>query len=73
MSRLRRFRQRPGRDTEEVMEVLEGNPNIPLKSLQDQLQKKNQLHVSIKKTFKTKKKAKEKLNGDYKEQYASLR
>ncbi|KAI3794251.1 hypothetical protein L1987_36880 [Smallanthus sonchifolius] len=49
------------------------NPNIPIKALQHQVQKKYELHVSEPKIFRAKVLATKKIQGDYSNQYALLR
>lgn len=49
------------------------NPNIPIKAVQDQLQKQFALGVSKMKAFRAKTKADVQVKGDYKLQYAMLR
>jgi hypothetical protein len=57
----------------EVEPLLESNPNIPLKALQDSLQRKNQVQISFQKVFRAKIMALEKMEGDYVSQYRYLR
>ncbi|KAK1425488.1 hypothetical protein QVD17_20840 [Tagetes erecta] len=57
----------------ELETLIESNPTIPVKSLQDLLQKNNQVQVSYQKVFRAKAMAIEKLEGDYNAQYGLLR
>ncbi|GKA49008.1 zinc finger MYM-type protein 1-like protein [Tanacetum coccineum] len=52
---------------------VEVNPEIPVKAIQDQLQKKYRLDVSKMKAFRAKSKAYAHVRGDYREQYKVLR
>ncbi|GKB87965.1 zinc finger, SWIM-type containing protein, partial [Tanacetum coccineum] len=56
-----------------VNESKETNPEIPIKSLQEQLQKKFQLEVSRMKAFRAKSKVVDSVRGDYTLQYKMLR
>ncbi|GJU72051.1 mutator type transposase [Tanacetum coccineum] len=57
----------------DIMQQIETNPEIPIKSLQEQLQKKFQLEVSRMKAFRAKSKAVDSVRGDYTLQYKMLR
>ncbi|KAM0038177.1 putative transposase, mutator type, MULE transposase domain-containing protein [Helianthus debilis subsp. tardiflorus] len=57
----------------EIEDVIEVSPNIPLKALQDQLQKKHQVEISLQKVFRAKTMASQKIQGDYIAQYGLLR
>jgi hypothetical protein len=59
--------------SEGIMDQIETNPEIPNKSIQDQLQKKYQLEISRMKAFRAKTKAVDHVRGDYTEQYHLLR
>ncbi|CAI9261197.1 unnamed protein product [Lactuca saligna] len=55
------------------MDQIESNPTIPVRALQEQLQKDYQVGFSIHKVFKVKSTAKKLVQGDYKKQYDVLR
>ncbi|XP_021974954.1 uncharacterized protein LOC110870062 [Helianthus annuus] len=57
----------------EVESILGSNPGIPLLALQDHLEKKNQIQLSLKKTFRAKVMALHRIEGDFKAQYSILR
>ncbi|KAK1409653.1 hypothetical protein QVD17_36182 [Tagetes erecta] len=57
----------------EIEPIIQSNPTIPLRALQDQIQRKHQLQVSLNKAFRAKMKALKKLEGDFNEQYGILR
>nr|GEW53914.1 putative reverse transcriptase domain-containing protein [Tanacetum cinerariifolium] len=57
----------------DIMQQIETNPEIPIKSLQEQLQKKFQLEVSRMKAFREKSKVVDSVRGDYTWQYKMLR
>lgn len=57
----------------ELESLIEANPTIPVKALQELLQRKNQVQLSYQKVFRAKAMAIEKLEGDYKAQYGLLR
>ena len=59
--------------SKEIEETLVTNPEVPIKSLKDQLQKKYNLGVSNHKIYRAKEKASLKVKGDYREQYSRLR
>ncbi|KAK1432138.1 hypothetical protein QVD17_09030 [Tagetes erecta] len=47
----------------EIQPMVESNPEIPLTSIQDVIQKKHQIQVSLHKVSKAKKLAKQKIHG----------
>ncbi|XP_035838220.1 uncharacterized protein LOC118485839 [Helianthus annuus] len=55
------------------MEHLQDNPKIPIKAVQEQLQRKFEVGVSKQKAYRAKQKAVMQLNGDYNSQYGLLR
>ncbi|GKB38186.1 mutator type transposase, partial [Tanacetum coccineum] len=57
----------------EIEETIKPNPEVPIRALKDQLQKKYQLGVSDSKIYRAKAKASMKVLGDFTEQYALLR
>ncbi|XP_022039778.1 uncharacterized protein LOC110942333 [Helianthus annuus] len=57
----------------EVESILASNPGIPLLALQDHLEKKNQIQLSLQKTFRAKVMALHRIEGDFKAQYSILR
>ncbi|GJS31799.1 zf-CCHC domain-containing protein [Tanacetum coccineum] len=59
--------------SQDIMDQIETNPEIPIKAIQDQLQKKFQLEVSRMKAFRAKAKAVEHVRGDFTLQYKQLR
>ncbi|GKB51638.1 hypothetical protein Tco_0902391 [Tanacetum coccineum] len=59
--------------SQDIMDQIETNPKIPIKAIQDQLQKKFQLEVSRMKAFRAKAKAVEHVRGDFTLQYKQLR
>ena len=58
---------------EGIQDQIEKNPKIPIKAIQDQLQKKYQLEVSGMKAFRAKAKAQDQVRGDFNSQYTLLR
>ncbi|GKB46913.1 mutator type transposase [Tanacetum coccineum] len=56
-----------------IVEQIEKNPDIPIRALQDELQKKYELGVSRMKAFKAKSAALNQVKGDYSQQYTMLR
>ncbi|GJZ69674.1 mutator type transposase [Tanacetum coccineum] len=58
---------------EDIEETIKPNPEVPIRALKDQLQKKYQLGVTDNKIYRAKAKASMKVLGDYTEQYAILR
>lgn len=59
--------------TKDIEETIKPNPEIPIKALREQLQKKYQIGISTSKVKRAKGKAVMKVKGDYTEQYARLR
>ncbi|GKE84127.1 hypothetical protein Tco_1557869 [Tanacetum coccineum] len=59
--------------SKEIEETIVTNPDVPMRALQDHLQKKYQLNVSESKIYRAKEKATLKVKGDYTHQYALLR
>ncbi|GJS45340.1 hypothetical protein Tco_0595461 [Tanacetum coccineum] len=59
--------------SEEIMDQIESNPEVPIKAIQDQLQKKYEVEVSRMKEFRAKSKAVDQVRGDYTSQYHILR
>ncbi|KAI3804419.1 hypothetical protein L1987_25944 [Smallanthus sonchifolius] len=57
----------------EIEPLVEKNPEIPIIALQDVIQKRHQVQVSLAKVFRAKRIATRKLFGDYVEQYGLLR
>ncbi|KAI3818709.1 hypothetical protein L1987_12524 [Smallanthus sonchifolius] len=57
----------------EIELLVEKNPEIPITALQDVIQKRHQVQVSLPKVFRAKRIATRKLFGDYVEQYGLLR
>ncbi|XP_076929368.1 protein FAR1-RELATED SEQUENCE 6-like [Bidens hawaiensis] len=62
-----------GTIAKEIESEIETNPTIPVKSLQDKIQKKHQIHVSEVKVRRAKKLANDKKDGDFIQQYGLLR
>lgn len=58
---------------EDIEEVIKSNPDVPLKSLKEQIQTKFGIGVTTDKVFRAKAKATMKVKGDYTEQYHLLR
>ncbi|KAL4560319.1 hypothetical protein LXL04_032469 [Taraxacum kok-saghyz] len=58
---------------EKIIDQVEGNPLIPMKALQEQLQKKYEVGLSRMKVFRAKTMAHNQVVGDYEKQYALLR
>ncbi|XP_035830202.1 uncharacterized protein LOC110875400 [Helianthus annuus] len=56
----------------EIEPIIESNPEIPLRALQDVIQKKHQVQVSLSKVFRAKMIVTKKLVGDYRDQYGML-
>ncbi|GJV95689.1 hypothetical protein Tco_1547266 [Tanacetum coccineum] len=56
-----------------IVEQIEKDPDIPIRALQDELQKKYELGVSRMKAFKAKSAALNQVKGDYSQQYTMLR
>ncbi|CAI9295179.1 unnamed protein product [Lactuca saligna] len=59
--------------SKQIMDQIESNPTIPVRALQEQLQKDYQVGFSIHKVFRAKSTAKKLVQGDYKKQYDVLR
>ncbi|KAL7609296.1 uncharacterized protein LOC122197548 [Lactuca sativa] len=59
--------------SKQIMDQIESNPTIPVRALQDQLQKDYQVGFSIHKVSRAKSTAKKLVQGDYKKQYDVLR
>ena len=59
--------------SKEIMDQVESNPTVPLRSIQDQIQKKLQIGVSIYKIQRAKASATMEVVGDYTKQYQVLR
>ncbi|GKE82596.1 hypothetical protein Tco_1552596 [Tanacetum coccineum] len=56
-----------------IIKQVEKNPDIPIRALQDELQKKYELVVSRMKAFRAKSVAINQVKGDYRQQYSMLR
>ncbi|KAJ9538150.1 hypothetical protein OSB04_030883 [Centaurea solstitialis] len=59
--------------SQHIQEEIATNPDIPLKTLHEQIQKKFQIRVSSQQVFRAKKMATRQLRGDYSQQYLILR
>nr|GEY64425.1 hypothetical protein [Tanacetum cinerariifolium] len=59
--------------SEEIMDQIESNLEVPIKAIQDQLQKKYQVEVSRMKAFRAKSKVVDQVRRDYTSQYHILR
>ncbi|GKC42043.1 mutator type transposase [Tanacetum coccineum] len=59
--------------SEDIIDQIETNPEIPVKAIQEQLQRKFQLEVSRMKAFREKAKAVDNVRGDFTLQYTQLR
>ncbi|CAI9279191.1 unnamed protein product [Lactuca saligna] len=59
--------------SEQIVDTLEANPEIPLKALCEMLEKKYQVGLSDMKVHREKKKALESIRGDFAAQYSCLR
>ncbi|XP_071738981.1 uncharacterized protein [Rutidosis leptorrhynchoides] len=57
----------------EIMQQIEGNPDIPTQALKQELEKKYAVKVSNQKAYYAKQKALQRIRGDYKQQYGLLR
>ncbi|MFS7931778.1 putative transcription factor interactor and regulator CCHC(Zn) family [Helianthus anomalus] len=57
----------------QIEDTIAVNPSIPILALQDQVQKKFQVQVSLQKIFRAKLMATQKVDGDYQMQYSLLR
>ena len=56
-----------------IIDQIEKNPDVPIRALQDQLQKQYDVGVSKMKAFRAKSTALHQVKGDYREQYSMLR
>ncbi|KAL4557497.1 hypothetical protein LXL04_035677 [Taraxacum kok-saghyz] len=56
-----------------ILDQVEANPVVPLRALQDHIQKKYEVGVSMDKVYRAKDKAKQLVVGDYTKQYELLR
>ncbi|KAK9076157.1 hypothetical protein SSX86_004490 [Deinandra increscens subsp. villosa] len=59
--------------SKKIVDQIAENPNIPVKAVQEQVQRELQLRVSRMKAYRAKAKAKEQVHGDYISQYSRLR
>ncbi|KAD3337257.1 hypothetical protein E3N88_32777 [Mikania micrantha] len=59
--------------SQQLMEQIEENPNIPVKAMQEQLKRKFEVEISKMKAFRAKGKALLQIQGDYSLQYMLLR
>nr|XP_043617813.1 uncharacterized protein LOC122589574 isoform X2 [Erigeron canadensis] len=59
--------------SKQIRDQIKGNPEIPTKALQSELEQKLELNVSWMKVFRAKKQAEKEIQGDYHQQYALLR
>lgn len=59
--------------SKQIMDQIESNPTVPVRALQDQLQKKYNVGFSMHKVFRAKQNAKKQVVGDYTKQYELLR
>ncbi|KAL4558727.1 hypothetical protein LXL04_036928 [Taraxacum kok-saghyz] len=57
----------------QIVHQVEVNPEIPIRALQEELQRNYQLSISEMKVFRAKEEARKKIQGDYGGQYALLR
>ncbi|XP_071727511.1 uncharacterized protein [Rutidosis leptorrhynchoides] len=57
----------------EIMQQIEGNPDIPTQALKEELEKKYGVKISLRKTYYAKQKALKCIRGDYKQLYGLLR
>ncbi|CAI9265779.1 unnamed protein product [Lactuca saligna] len=57
----------------EILDMVESNPTVPLRSIQEQVQKRLQVGVSIHKVQRAKATATKQVSGDYTKQYEVLR
>nr|KAJ0190736.1 hypothetical protein LSAT_V11C800440920 [Lactuca sativa] len=57
----------------EILDMVESNPTVPLRSIQEQVQKRLQVGVSIHKVQRAKATSTKKVSGDYTKQYEVLR
>ncbi|GKF57700.1 ribonuclease H-like domain-containing protein [Tanacetum coccineum] len=56
-----------------IVDQVEKNPDIPIRALQEELQRKYELGVSRQKAFRAKAAALNQVKGDYRQQYTMLR
>ncbi|KAL4558536.1 hypothetical protein LXL04_036737 [Taraxacum kok-saghyz] len=59
--------------SKQILDQVEANPVVPLRALQDHIQKKYEVGVSMDKVYREKDKAKQLFVGDYTKQYELLR
>nr|GEV11293.1 hypothetical protein [Tanacetum cinerariifolium] len=59
--------------SDHIIKSLATNPNIPMRGVQDQMQKQFDVRVSKMKSFRAKRIASDKMTGSYREQYSLLR
>ena len=59
--------------SQQLLDQIEENPDIPVRAVQEQFQRKYELGVSRMKAYRAKVKAKKMVEGDYKSQYSVLR
>lgn len=59
--------------SKQIVDQVESNPNIPIRALRDQLQRKYQVGISGMKVFRARHDALKQVRGDYAGQYALLR
>ncbi|GJU75004.1 chloroplast stem-loop binding protein of 41 kDa b, chloroplastic [Tanacetum coccineum] len=59
--------------SEKIFEQVRINPNIPVKAVEDQLQRELEVHISMSKAFRAKAKAEREIRGDHVLQYSMLR
>ena len=59
--------------SKQILDQVEANPVVPLRALQDHIQKKYEVGVSMDKVYRAKDKAKQLVVGDYTKQYELLR
>ncbi|KAJ0744034.1 putative transposase, MuDR, plant, MULE transposase domain-containing protein [Helianthus annuus] len=59
--------------SKKIQHTVKNNPGIPLKALQEDLQRKYQVEVTLHQVFRAKMKATEKVQGHYRAQYENLR
>nr|KAJ0200033.1 hypothetical protein LSAT_V11C600329930 [Lactuca sativa] len=56
--------------SKQILEQLESNPEIPIRALKEQLERKYQIQISDMKVFRAKEKAQETIRGDFGGQYS---
>ncbi|GJT87633.1 heat stress transcription factor B-4-like protein [Tanacetum coccineum] len=59
--------------SEKIFEQVRANPDIPVKAVQDQLQRELKIQISMSKVFRAKAKAEREIRGDHVLQYSMLR